>query len=73
MPRHVLGVSEVAQICTVIQVHLYWEGCVIICGYLWVARYTSRDAYVASFMLTSAFQPYIVISLFYTALVMTNT
>ena len=28
-----------AQICTVIHVHLYWEGCVIICGYLWGARY----------------------------------
>ena len=24
-----------AQICTVIYVHLYCEGCVIICGYLW--------------------------------------
>ena len=25
--------------CTVIHVHLYCEGCVIICGYLWVTQY----------------------------------
>ena len=37
---YVLGASEVsANLYTVIHVHLYWEGCVIICGYLWCARY----------------------------------
>ena len=33
---HILGASEV---------HLYWEGCVIICGYLWGARYASILAF----------------------------
>ena len=31
----ILGASEVsANLHTVIPVHLYWEGCLIICGYL---------------------------------------
>ena len=32
--------------CTVIYVHLYWEGCVIICGYLWNALYVCQRIYM---------------------------
>ena len=34
-----LGASEVSANPIVVHIHLYWEGCVIICGYLWGARY----------------------------------
>ena len=41
--------QKYAQICTVIHLHMYCEGCVIFCGYLWGAEYVKESLITVSF------------------------